>query len=205
MAKASTCVVPGCERVAIGRRICNTHKTRSRRGHPAGGQSRAYPSCPVRYRTCACGELYVVRPNRRHCASPYYTPRIRVGRCEVCSTEIVQRMGRPRRWCSRACYHQTPEYRQAKHRAKAKRRGATVVGAYDRLAIFQRDGWRCQLCGTPVPRTAKVPDHRAATVDHIVPLAHGGSDTWANVRLAHFICNSRRGVGGLPKFSESAA
>jgi 5-methylcytosine-specific restriction endonuclease McrA len=33
----------------------------------------------------------------------------------------------------------------------------------------------------------------APTVDHIIPLARGGSHTWDNVQLAHHLCNSLKG------------
>ena len=44
--------------------------------------------------------------------------------------------------------------------------------------------------------TKAVPHPKAPTIDHIVPLADGGDDIKANVRLAHFLCNSRRGARG---------
>lgn len=33
------------------------------------------------------------------------------------------------------------------------------------------------------------------TLDHIIPLAAGGAHTYANVQLAHFLCNSRKSDG----------
>lgn len=66
-----------------------------------------------------------------------------------------------------------------------------------RSKIFERDGWRCQLCRKPVRRTAVVPHPLAPTLDHIVPLAAGGLHEPANVQTAHFICNSVRGAGGV--------
>jgi 5-methylcytosine-specific restriction endonuclease McrA len=32
------------------------------------------------------------------------------------------------------------------------------------------------------------------TVDHVIPVSKGGSDTFDNVRAAHNSCNRRRGV-----------
>jgi hypothetical protein len=65
-----------------------------------------------------------------------------------------------------------------------------------RRKVFERDRWRCQLCGKPVKRTATVPDPKAPTLDHVVPLAVGGSHTYANVQCAHFLCNSLKSAGG---------
>lgn len=63
-----------------------------------------------------------------------------------------------------------------------------------RLAIYQRDGFVCQLCDTPVEMTLPWTDKWSATLDHIVPYSLGGSDSESNLRLAHRSCNSRRGA-----------
>jgi hypothetical protein len=47
----------------------------------------------------------------------------------------------------------------------------------------------CWICGKP--GTTNDP----LTADHIVPRAHGGHDTRANMRAAHRSCNQRRGTG----------
>jgi 5-methylcytosine-specific restriction endonuclease McrA len=44
--------------------------------------------------------------------------------------------------------------------------------------------------------TKAVPHPKAPTIDHIIPLAHGGDDTRANVQLAHFLCNASAGITG---------
>lgn len=66
-----------------------------------------------------------------------------------------------------------------------------------RLAIFERDGWRCQierclLRSRTIDREAKIPAPASPTVDHILPQSAGGDDEPANLRAAHFICNSAR-------------
>jgi 5-methylcytosine-specific restriction endonuclease McrA len=40
---------------------------------------------------------------------------------------------------------------------------------------------------------SKVPDRLAPTIDHIVPLARGGTHEPSNVQSAHFICNALKG------------
>jgi hypothetical protein len=66
---------------------------------------------------------------------------------------------------------------------------------YTLAEIAERDRQRCGICRRKVDMTLAVPDHGAPTIDHVIPLSMGGPDTPANVRLAHFICNSRRGAG----------
>jgi 5-methylcytosine-specific restriction endonuclease McrA len=39
----------------------------------------------------------------------------------------------------------------------------------------------------------------APTVDHVIPISEGGTDTKANVQLAHRICNLRKGKRGTPQ------
>lgn len=50
----------------------------------------------------------------------------------------------------------------------------------------------CGLCGTPIASLEE------ATQDHIIPVSQGGSDTLANVQLAHRVCNEIKG-NALPE------
>ncbi len=66
------------------------------------------------------------------------------------------------------------------------------------LKIMDRDGLACHLCLAEVADT-KVPHPFAPTLDHVVPLGPG-DHTMANIRLAHFICNSiKQDRQGLPR------
>lgn len=59
-------------------------------------------------------------------------------------------------------------------------------------------GQSCHLCGEEVPYLAGTAhEPKGATVDHIIPIACGGSHTWANVALAHRTCNISRGAKPL--------
>ena len=52
--------------------------------------------------------------------------------------------------------------------------------------IFLRDGYRCQYCGIDVLR-------KTATLDHVLPVSHGGKTTWENCTTACGDCNSNKG------------
>lgn len=65
------------------------------------------------------------------------------------------------------------------------------------LAVFERDGGRCHLCGEPVDRAVRAPDPMCASVDHLLAVSRGGAHVLANVALAHLGCNMRRGVRGF--------
>ena len=64
--------------------------------------------------------------------------------------------------------------------------------------IMKRDGNACAICGKPVDMDdyhitktgRRRPDAMYPSVDHIIPLAKGGTHTWDNVQLAHYMCNA---------------
>lgn len=60
-------------------------------------------------------------------------------------------------------------------------------------ALADRDGPACWLCGNDVDPAAPRGAREAGSVDHVVPRAKGGGDEDENLRLAHRVCNSRRG------------
>jgi hypothetical protein len=113
--------------------------------------------------------------------------------CCVCSTLFTTRFTVST--CSDLCKQAKirNDKMEHKHRRRARQRGAFVAPVF-RSEIYERDGWRCQICGRMVKRGVAVPDPLAPTLDHVVPLARGGTHEPANVRLAHFLCNSRRGA-----------
>ena len=52
-----------------------------------------------------------------------------------------------------------------------------------RRAVFARDGWECQYCGS----------RGALTVDHVIPRSKGGGSTWENIVASCGPCNRRKG------------
>ena len=58
----------------------------------------------------------------------------------------------------------------------------------------------CALCGKPVDFSLKWPDPMSATIDHIIPVARGGSpDAIENMQLAHLCCNISKGDALIKK------
>lgn len=65
--------------------------------------------------------------------------------------------------------------------------------------VFERDGYRCQLCGTKTLKAKRGSYHpKAPELDHIVPLAQGGEHSYRNTQCACRACNvaKRDGAGG---------
>jgi 5-methylcytosine-specific restriction endonuclease McrA len=63
--------------------------------------------------------------------------------------------------------------------------------------IYERDGWRCHLCGRRIFKSKRWPDPKSGTIDHIVPLSEGGIDEPANVAAAHWDCNREKRARAL--------
>ncbi|MEV4440827.1 HNH endonuclease [Streptomyces sp. NPDC049577] len=62
----------------------------------------------------------------------------------------------------------------------------------DPLDVLDDHNWHCHLCARPIPRDVHFLDPEAATVDHVVPLARGGTHTYVNMRPAHRRCNASK-------------
>lgn len=102
------------------------------------------------------------------------------GNCIVCATPYLS-PGAASRYCSPRC--------------RNKNRGTRSYGLtwLDRMALYARDNWTCQICRDPVDYTADPNSDWYPSIDHIVPRSHGGTHEWENLRLAHTWCNSVRG------------
>ncbi|MFI6681893.1 HNH endonuclease [Kribbella sp. NPDC050470] len=81
-------------------------------------------------------------------------------------------------------------------RRRARLAGAVTGDPVNRDRIADRDGWRCGICNRAVNPVLAYPHPRSASLDHIIPLAEGGSHEPANIRLAHLTCNVGRGARG---------
>ncbi len=105
-------------------------------------------------------------------------------------------------WCTSAFTSAQPDARYCSDRCGKKmnraRRDERLARAYvedvSPAKVFGNDNWMCWLCGEEADPTRVAPYPLAATVDHLIPVSEGGEHSYANVRTAHFICNSRRGA-----------
>lgn len=93
-----------------------------------------------------------------------------------------------RRWTSR--YNDT--YRRHKLRANGK-----VDHSISIAAIMGRNGNYCYICGgacdyddfVVTDNGYFIAGETYPSIDHVIPVARGGTHTWGNVRLAHRKCN----------------
>lgn len=124
-------------------------------------------------------------------------------RCSTCDTWFTPLKG-PKRYCSTKCKNaafgarrrSTPQGRAERLAQYQKRRAAIKGTAVEKIVardIYERDHWICGLCHEPIPQDAPRRHPLSASLDHVVPLAKGGSHTHENVQAAHLICNGRKG------------
>lgn len=83
--------------------------------------------------------------------------------------------------------------REANRRYRAKKLRAHI-SAVDVEAVWLRDKSTCHLCGKPVSRDVPWPQWMSPSIDHIIPLARGGSHSMDNIALAHLGCNQSKGA-----------
>jgi hypothetical protein len=112
---------------------------------------------------------------------------------------------RLRRWRAANPEKAAAQNRRASQIRRARARAIGKIERYDPIEIFERDSWVCGLCGVPVDKTKKHPDPFSASIEHIVPVSRGGSDTRDNVELAHLRCNVSRGTRMRDKERRSVA
>lgn len=110
--------------------------------------------------------------------------------CEHCDVAFEARSDKTPRFCSRDCrmlsehgWVQPPNPRRRFRPSKSLRD-----------SVFERDGWLCHLCGDVVDRSVHYLNDAYPSLDHVVPMSRGGEDTFENLRTAHRLCNSIRGV-----------
>ena len=110
--------------------------------------------------------------------------------CDECGSSFQP----AKTWATRSPRFCSPRCNQ---RNAMRRRRARLIDAFvaevNASEVFERDGWTCQLCGAPVDRSLRHPDLMAASLDHIVPLARGGTHEPSNCQLAHYLCNCTKG------------
>ncbi len=118
-------------------------------------------------------------------AMPRARGRYEARRCDTCRV-ASKRAGRRKR---------RELYGPNIHRSRARRNGVPWEPV-NRLIVFKRDGWVCQICKRQVLRkwtyanaVKRVPHPRSPTLDHITPMSKGGPHTYDNVQCACFECN----------------
>jgi hypothetical protein len=113
--------------------------------------------------------------------------------CGYCKKSFTSAYGDKRKgFCSRRCGKNY--YRVGKtHIDRAKHYGVHFEHV-NKVKVFERDGWHCQLCGIATPRRllSGKRQSRSPELDHIIPLSQGGSHSYDNTQCACSKCNQSK-------------
>ncbi len=160
-----------------------------------------------------CGKTFKNRGGRTYCSYECYIeskrPLEQTSRCPICGQDFNQR-GCRFRYCSPLCSAKAQEdvYRRNTMTRRALCTTNGHVETIDPKSIFERDGWRCQLCGKKTPKGLYKTNGtkryaNAPSLDHIIPISRGGDHTRTNVQCACYLCNCKKGnkiIGQLRMF-----
>lgn len=166
-----------------------------------------YKQGKIKCRCKVCGDIkervkdHVLEKNRniacRKCGNNYKGSEKR--KCIECGKEFIS-FSKQQVICKDCHNKQEKERIKANKRlreAKAKKNGK-IEWNISLEKLMQRDDNICKICG----RQVDIEDYyytnegyfiagdNYPSIDHIIPLAKGGTHTWNNVQLAHRYCNS---------------
>lgn len=119
----------------------------------------------------------------------------RIHRCPVCGTVTDKKV-----YCSSKCCAKATEARKDANRRK-KIQNALIDKDISLEKLYKRDNGICSICGGKCDWS----DHQYRgryfivgktypSIDHVIPLAKGGTHSWDNVKLAHHSCNTAKGA-----------
>ncbi|MCW2882519.1 MAG: putative phage protein [Sphaerisporangium sp.] len=100
--------------------------------------------------------------------------------------------------------HKRRQDQQRRNRIRAN----GPVESFTVTEIGQRDGWLCGICqdtAHPVDPGRKRPHPLSPSIDHIRPVAGGGTHTRDNVRITHWFCNLKKNTYSdeLPEYAKA--
>ena len=137
--------------------------------------------------------------------------------CQTCGAGFMPK-NKFGKFCSNRCQTRhsarSPNERRRRGGMKMYRKRSREAGvAYEPInpiKLFERDGWKCQICGVKTPRSLRGSyEDRAPELDHRLAMASGGSHTWDNVQCTCRKCNMIKGnratLGQLRLFNHPAA
>jgi hypothetical protein len=161
---------------------CGKHVVRRSKNQRVCGEKCSYRlEKPLYEHCCDCGTA--LKADTRY-----------IKRCETCK--------RKRRNHWKRIAGKTP-------RKRCRRHGVPCDPIIKSVGVFERDGYRCQLCDRKCLEKFKVvhdmPHPRSPTVDHIIAISLGiKGHTWDNVQCACWECNVSKGASAKGQLRLSA-
>jgi hypothetical protein len=193
------CSVAGCDGFCVGKGLCGTHYMRLKRTGTTDDprpivQACDIPGCRRKYYGLGYCQMHYLRQRSGldlRLARDVIEGKRQCTRCLVLhpveAFGVSERLSGGRNIYCSSCLSDIGHSRRAAKRANR-------YESVSRDTVLERDSWTCHLCAEPIPPEAAWPDPLSASMDHVIPLAKGGSHTYDNVKSAHLTCNIRKGA-----------
>lgn len=188
------CSVEGCDNPHLANGFCNKHYQRfvatGSTDDPIVIEKCSVEGCSEKH----FGNGYCQNHNRRF--KLYGDPKAkgrpeRIRKCQSCGEEKEI-------WGNNLClkcYKGQEKFRHSKRVREYNRRVKIkngTVGKFTKQQVLDKTNGCCGICGKTIDLTLKHPNKDSFSIDHIVPISKGGSNTLDNVQAAHLICNVRK-------------
>lgn len=111
---------------------------------------------------------------------------------------------RTKQWCKdnpeqrrknrQAWFKANPEKRAATGQRRRARERGVPSEFVTVLELLREQDSCCHICDQFIDSSIKMPDPQSPTIDHLIPLARGGTGLRDNLKAAHMRCNSIKGA-----------
>lgn len=152
---------------------------------------------------CSPGCVTIARALRTGDIGAAHTAAIRLGflqatrvyfwNCTDCNAIVCCRCRSKRNVVCSSCLVRRRQRIDAKRNHKRRAAGLLKLSVHD---LARRDGNRCHICQRKVDLSLSGMSKWGPTIDHLIPVSHGGTNDAENLALAHRRCNISRGNRG---------
>jgi len=147
--------------------------------------------------------VYYYTPNKfcsKECSGKHHA--IHECFCERCGKRFIGHKDRRNRYCSRECFYEQTGFKLKDYKyltrltdVSSRQRAIKYGVEYERIEpikVFERDNWKCGICGEDVDERLPYPNTKSVSLDHVTPLSKDGTHTYDNVQCSHFGCNTKK-------------
>lgn len=153
--------------------------------------------------TCIeCGKIFSRCGNaQKYCSDECYNNahsirQILIKECVECGQKF-ETYHNGNLYCSDKCRNKRANRIKTVSKDKRIRRNGKIDYSISLKKLYKRDKGICYICGKECnPKDIKMTEEgyyiagdNYPSIDHVMPIAKGGTHTWNNVRLAHRYCN----------------
>lgn len=217
-----------CAKVAANKRNCGGPVEKecrlcgkSFKTHKTTYNLQKYCSNACRMKDHYINNKKIVYRNCKYCSDEFEVGERRIFCSEECSNK-QEELEKKKRWrfkkckyCERWHYRYKSVYCSENCSTKAKRlydelrkserlERARKNGQFDAdidiYKLIERDGGHCYLCGDDVLFACHYNDPKYPTIEHVIPIAKGGTHSWGNVKVACRECNTRKSTTLIDDF-----